>query len=180
MFPWRRDRRREFFDDFFPDFDEEFQQMEENMARIFDKIRETPEAEGEEKPYVYGFSMRVGPDGKPHIEEFGNVPGMGAPADTLGEGRQPLTDIIEGDTEVTVISEIPGVEKKNIKLESSKKSLTIDVDTAERKYHKQVRLPVEVQPETSKATYKNSVLRVTLKRKGKREDDKKGVNIRVE
>ena len=49
MFPWRRDRRREFFDDFFPDFDEEFQQMEENMARIFDKIRETPEAEGEEK-----------------------------------------------------------------------------------------------------------------------------------
>lgn len=180
MFPWRRGRRG-FFDDFFSDMDEEFRQMEENMAKVFEEAaKQSDKKPGPGGPFVYGFSMRVGPDGKPKIEEFGNVPGagmLGSPEE--GGGREPLTDVIEGDKEVTVIAELPGIEKKDINLEVAEDSLTIDVDTAERKYHKNLKMPCQVKPDSSKASYKNGVLEVKLKRV---EEKKRrgGVNVKID
>src|SRR5579875_18032 len=71
--------------DFFRDFDD----MEEEMSRMFNAfndisrnapkelVREYETSEGgkvrEVGPIVYGYSMTVGPDGKPHVREFGNV-----------------------------------------------------------------------------------------------------------
>ena len=58
------------------------------------------------QPFVYGFSMRVGPDGKPHIEKFGNTEASpfdmsarapaGGSSEAPGGSREPLTDVIEG------------------------------------------------------------------------------------
>jgi len=188
MFPWRRDKdgkRRGFFDDFFTDFDEEFKHMEENMGRIFDEVAKSRAGGKTEpgKPYVYGFSMNIGPDGKPHVREFGNV---GSKIKPTGEGgiseeREPLTDVIDREKEVTVIAEIPGVEKNDIKLKATKDLLDIKVDTAERKYHKGLKLPAEVKPDVSKATYKNGVLEVKLTKVEKKKQEKdKGVEIVIE
>lgn len=169
-----------FFDEFMPDFDEEFRQMEENMAKIFEDAMKRSKQAGEGKPYVYGFSMRVGPDGKPHIEEFGNVPGVsiGGP-EAITAGREPLTDVIEKEDAVDIIAELPGIEKKDINLEAGEKSLTIDVNTPDRKYHKELELPCEVKPDVTKATFKNGILEVKLPRV-KKKAMTGGFNVKID
>ncbi|MEM2935616.1 MAG: archaeal heat shock protein Hsp20, partial [Candidatus Bathyarchaeia archaeon] len=103
--------------------------------------------------------------GKPVIREFGNVrrpTGIGTPE--LTEEREPLVDVVTGDKVVQVIAEVPGVEKEDINLYTTEDRLTISVDTEKRKYHKEVELPVPVEPKSAKASYKNGVLEVTLER----------------
>jgi HSP20 family protein len=117
--------------------------------------------------------MRVGPDGKPHVEKFGNVSQMGyeRPGEKSDE-REPLTDVIEGKEDVKVIAELPGVEKKDIDLEAGEDSLLIKVDTAQRKYHKELELPCRILPDTTKANYNNGVLEVSIKRAEPKKDRK--------
>ncbi len=176
-------KRRSFFDDFFPDFGD-FSEFEEDMARMQEHMNalmrqalEASERKGSnvrvEGPFVYGFSMRVGPDGKPTIHEFGNVPRKSRKGEGAApEEREPLVDVITREREVSVIAEVPGVEKKDIRLKASKDALLIEVDTPERKYHKRVQLPVRVKEDSAKALYKNGVLEVTLSREspGKAEE----------
>lgn len=178
----------------FGDINEIFREMEETMEKEFKElskkapknlIRERTLPDGtkvkEWGPFVYGYSVTVGPEGKPQIREFGNVkPGAGIARPRLGvtERREPLVDIIETDGKVTVIAELPGVEKKDIKLHGTERFLTISVDTPERKYHKEVELPVEIQPKEATSTYKNGVLEVTMPKK--REKKAKGEPINIQ
>ena len=60
--------------------------------------------------------------------------------------------------------EIPGVDKRDIKISARADALEVSVDTDRRKYHKILRLPGKVKPETTKATYTNGVLDVTMER----------------
>jgi len=183
MFPWRRRRRDwdDFFrDDFFRDLDDEFREMEENIARMLEEVRKMSLKEPKEGgPYVYGFSMKVGPKGKPKIEEFGNIPGIVSGKMKIPSGREPLTDIIERDKEISIIAELPGIKKENIDLKIDENSLEINVDTPERKYHKRLGLPCEVKPEKVKATYKNGVLEVKIERVREKKK-KEGIRIKVE
>lgn len=135
-------------------------------------------------PFVYGFSMTFGADGKPVIKEFGNLrPTRRAkpwePPFDLKEEREPLVDVIEGDTDVRVIAELPGVEKEDIKLHATETSLTIDVAAKERRYHKELELPAEVDPKDAKSTYRNGILEVTLVKKVK-ERKPKGESIPID
>lgn len=141
------------------------------MSKDLDKLRQ-----GE--PYVYGFSMKVGPDGVPHIEEFGNTAEREYSRDGLEGGREPLTDVIKEDKEVTVIAELPGIEKSDIDLTTRKESLTIKVDTDKRKYFKKLPLPAEVDTDSAKASYKNGILEVRMKRK--EQEKPAGKKIRIE
>ncbi|MFH1722372.1 MAG: archaeal heat shock protein Hsp20 [Candidatus Altiarchaeota archaeon] len=162
MFP--KKGRRGLFDEFFGDFDSEFRRMEENMAHVFNQIKEQSGKnviEGE--PFVYGFSMRIGPDGRPQIEEFGNL-SKGITKNMEVPGREPLTDLIEGDDEITIIAEIPGIDKEDIELDVDEENLSINVDTSQRKYHKSLIFPCNVEPDSGKASYKNGVLEVKFKR----------------
>lgn len=178
MFPWRKRKDWDTEDDFFKDLDEEFREMEEHIAKMFsDLSRMSAEEQEGSSPYIYGFSMRVGPDGKPMIEEFGNIPPTGPDETSIPGDREPLTDIIEGDKEISVIAELPGVEKKDIHLNIHKDSLDMNVDTPERKYRKKLNLPCEVKPEKAKATFKNGVLEVKIERVEKA--GKKGVKVEI-
>lgn len=173
----RDDWRRDFGDFFaFDNIDDEFERMKEYMDRIMQRLME-----GEleyEKPFVYGFSMRVGPDGKPRIQQFGNTrPWTIGKEEEIG-GREPLTDIIEDDKTISVTIEIPGVEKDDIELNTAENKLTISVDTPQRRYYKEVVLPSKVNPELAKATYKNGVLDIILEKVVKK--DKRGKKIQIE
>ncbi len=161
-----------FDEGFFTGFDEEFRRMQEHMNRIFDEAMSGGE---DHKKYVYGFTMRTGPDGKPVVEEFGNVPRSGAAK--IGGEREPLVDVIDGEDEVSVIAELPGVDKKDIDLNAGERSLTISVDKEDRRYHKGLKLPADVDPDSVKATYKNGVLDVKLKRMEKKQEKKKKIQI---
>lgn len=76
--------------------------------------------------------------------------------------REPLLDVRSDNGIVHVIAEVPGVDKKSIKLNCSEKSLIISVDSERGRYYKEVDLPAEVDPKISKAKYTNGVLEVVL------------------
>ena len=173
---WFRRRRSPFMRRWgFDDVDKIFEEMEKMMEDEFkdfasrvpkDYVRERRLPDGstarEFGPFVYGYSMKIGPDGKPEVREFGNVKPRRNGLPQVQEEREPLVDIIETNGEIHVVVELPGVEKKDIKLSGTEDSLTITVDTPERKYHKEVTLPAKVNVKEAKTQYKNGVLEVTL------------------
>jgi HSP20 family protein len=134
--------------------------MDKMMDDMMRKAMELPQSgEGGPLPFVYGFSMSMGSDGKPVIREFGNVePSPRGPM--LKEEREPLVDIMEEQGQVVVVTELPGVEKEDIKLESTDRALKISVESPRRRYFKELELPHLVDPRTAKASYKNGVLEV--------------------
>jgi len=177
---FRRFRRRPLFPsrNFFEDMDREFERIFkeffEEVPKELIKERKLPNGSTIRQvgPIVYGYSVTIGPDGKPQIREFGNIkPSLKArPGFELKDEREPLVDVIEDPESVKVVAELPGVEKENVKLESGEKYLKISVDTEERKYYEELDLPAEVDPQSAKATFKNGVLTVSLaKKKPKRE-----------
>ena len=160
-------------------FSKSFEELERELPRNLIRERRTDRGYVREfGPIVYGYSIRIGPDGKPIIREFGNIrPGREPEVVELSEAREPLVDVYEEEDVVKVVAEVPGVEKKDINLTASEKKLIISVDTPQRKYYKEVDLPVEVDPQSAKATYRNGVLEVVLKKVGKGET---GVKVKVE
>jgi len=175
------------------DIDEAFKEMEELMAKEFEDLaKNAPETLIREQtlpdgtkvkswgPFVYGYSVTVGPDGKPKVREFGNFKAetrLGEPHLDIKEKREPLADVIPGDGEVRVIVELPGVEKKDIKLSGTEDKLTISVDTPERKYFKEVELPAKVETKKATSTYKNGVLDITIPKKKEEKTKSEPINI---
>lgn len=78
--------------------------------------------------------------------------------------RKPLIDTFESDDEIHVIAEMPGIEKKDIRLNATKTTLEIEAETENRRYAEHVDIQDEVYPDSAKANYNNGVLEVTLKR----------------
>lgn len=126
-------------------------------------------------PYVYGWSLRMGSDGKPHFEEFGNVPQeqqIGSSTETV-KRREPLVDVVEEEGIITITAEVPGVDKKDIDLEITEGTLCIKVDQNEREYYKEVKLPAEVEQDSATASYRNGILDIELKKTKKTKKGKK-------
>jgi len=162
---------------------EAFKQMENTMPEDMYRERRLPDGSvrREYGPFVYGYSVKIGPDGKPTIREFGNMkPGLmgegGAPLN-LTERMEPLVDVIEDGDTIKVLAELPGVEKRDIRLKATDHSLTINVDNPTRKYYKELEFPDEVDEKTVKSTYTNGVLEIVFRKK--RRDDA-GTEIRIE
>ena len=171
-------RRRDPFDFF--GVDDEFERVFREMERMMERIFRGPGTKIEPgKSFVHGFNIHIGPDGKPHVQEFGNRSLMDANGrPSISEEREPLTDVIEGKDEISVTLEIPGVEKEDIDLQVTKNKLKINVDTPHRKYHKEVDLPSPVKPKTTDATYKNGVLDIVIKKEEKTTGEGYRVNVR--
>jgi HSP20 family protein len=167
------------------------EEMEKDMAKMFkDMEKELPDETSKVTrlpdgsirrqygPFVYGYSVRVGPDGKPVIREFGNMkPSIeeGRPPLDLQEKREPLVDIIEQNGELRIVSELPGVDKEDIQLYVTENSLTLNVEKPGRNYYKELELPFQVDPNSAKSNYRNGVLETNLRKlikagKGKRID----------
>jgi len=173
-YPFRRDRDDWFddiFDDFwsrrwgdiFDEFDEYFRDMRRRMNRLIrDAMSGKLPEPREGGPYIYGWSFRIGPDGKPVFQEFGNIPHVGTVE--IPGSREPLVDVQETDDEVQITAEVPGVKKEDIDLEVIGNTLIIKVEGKDRKYYKEVELPAEVDPDSAKASYNNGVLDIQLKK----------------
>lgn len=198
---WFR-RRRGLFGgsrgDIFGQFDEMRKEMEKMFEEQFkdiqtkapkDLIREYETPGGgkvrEMGPFVYGYSMTIGPDGKPRVREFGNVrsplAGFGLGATTrplISSEREPLADITATDKEIKVIFEMPGVNKENIKINAYDTTLEVRSDDPQRKYHEVIDLPPEADVETARSTYKNGILEIVFDKK--KESKPKGKDIKIE
>src|SRR3954454_7275211 len=183
-----------------------FDDMQREMNRMFnvfnnlstnapkELVREYETQKGgkvrEVGPIVYGYSMTIGPDGKPHVKEFGNVKSLGNGGSSRNIGqyigkpqisaeREPLSDITTTDNEVKVILEMPGIKKEDIKINAYESKVEIKTaENAQRKYQKIIDLPKQTDLETARSTYNNGILEVTF---DKREENKpKGKEIKIE
>ena len=182
MDPYKRDRNRRRKDPFdFFRFDDEFERMFREMERMMEEMFRIPDNRLEPgKSFVRGFNIRVGPDGKPHIEEFGNHQISSDKGESsISDEREPLTDIMEGEQDISVTMELPGVEKEDIDLRVTKSELEIKVNTPQRKYHKTVDFSGKVKPKTTKATYKNGILDVVVQRKKPKQEDDDGYHVSI-
>ena len=168
-------------------FEEQFKDIQTRAPKELIREYETPEG-GKVKemgPFVYGYTMTVGPDGKPRVREFGNVRsplagfGLGASNRPLiSSEREPLADITTTDKEVKAILEMPGVNKENIKISVHDNSVEVKSNDPQRNYHEIIDLPPETDTETAKSTYKNGVLEIIFTKKN--ESKPKGKDIKVE
>lgn len=99
--------------------------------------------------------------------------------------REPLVDVREDAKEIIITAEVPGVDKKDIKLKiqtddldnhilvitarrdsSSKRKSEEDVfsSVSSLSYRKEVVLPTKVKNKTGKASYKNGILEVKFEK----------------
>ncbi len=162
-------------------FDSEFDRIFKRMSNSFfdiDDIFEEFKGNGSESgPYCYGYTMTVGPDGKPVVKEYGNVkPGLLPTADT----REPLVDTIVDEKEkvVKLIAEMPGVEKADVKIVVENKTVDLSAEHGDKKYHVKVPVKYKVDENSAKASYKNGVLQIIFKLI--EEEKQKGKTVEVE
>ena len=146
---------------------------------MMENLMKNKKGMGTGQPMVFGMNFKIGPDGIPKMEPFGNVQRKENGQTIVKDVREPLTDIIEEDDKIIVVAEMPGVEKKKIKLKATKNSITIigSDDNDERKYEITLDLPASIDPDHAKARYNNGILEVTLEKIDKRE---LGKNIDIE
>lgn len=160
-------------------FDDEFDRLFKRMSRSFmdlDDIFEETKDGSTFGPFYYGYSMTVGPDGKPHVKEYGNVrPGLLPSADT----REPLIDTIVDEKEkiLKLVAEMPGVEKADIKVVVEGNMVNLDAERGDKKYHGRVPIKHKVDADSVKAAYTNGILEVQFKLK--QEDKPKGKTVEV-
>ena len=185
--------RRKRFGSWFPDIDEMMKEMEKMMQDAFKNIeQQVPKNLVKERrmddgsivremgPIVYGYSVKIGPDGKPVVRKFGNIdafPNILGGGLTVKEEREPLVDIIKGENDLRVVAEVPGVNKEDLRVTANEDSITIESITSQPHYRKTVELPEEVDPSTAKSTYKNGILEISFKRKSR---SATGVSINIE
>ena len=184
-----RDMFKSFYD-MHKEMDSMFNDVSSNAPK--DLVREYQTSDGakvrEVGPIVYGYSMTIGPDDKPHVREFGNVKaGKNIAGQHLGidkqpqitTEREPLSDITTTDNEVKVILEMPGIKKEDIKINAYDEKVEIKTaDNAQRKYHKMLDLPKQADLETARSTYNNGILEVTFDKK--KEQKPKGKELKIE
>lgn len=184
--------RSTFFDEVLTDFSkmkEELELIERQAPK--ELVSEYKESDGTKVrkigPIVYGYSMTVGPDGKPVIREFGNVKrgqiyGLNAdvkPATPeIGEEREPMIDVLATGGNVKVTVEMPGVEKDKIKIDAYDNTVEVRSLEPTRKYHKLIDLPTEADVKTARSKYNNGILEITFDKK--KETKPKGKQIKIE
>lgn len=107
--------------------------------------------------------------------------------------RAVLFDIEDKGDKLEVTAEMPGVDKKDIKVNLTNDTLTIKAEKKEEKeekrknyyykersyggFYRSITLPVEVDPKTAKATYKDGVLQITIDKIEKKEKGATEVKI---
>ncbi len=109
---------------------------------------------------------------------FGETPETLLPGQQMPEVQVPFVDVIEKGNDIIVTADMPGVDKKDIKINLRDDMLEI---SAERKsereqkgeefyrhersfnrFYREIRLPALVDQSKAKATFNNGVLEITL------------------
>jgi HSP20 family protein len=160
--PWWRRRKKKS-----PWFDDIYEELEKLGYLIDETIQKASEGSSDKSPArrnrVQGFSIKLGPDGKPKIYEFS---GRQPPQieDEIDDDPEPLVDLIEDDKMLVVLAVLPGVKKEDIDLRVTETCLTVSIDADEFEWYNEFKLPTKVNPNSARASYKNGVLEVKMER----------------
>jgi HSP20 family protein len=130
-------------------------------------------------PVVYGYSVKIGEDGKPIVRKFGNInsfPGPLGGTFSVSEQREPLVDIIRDGENMKVVAELPGAGKDDLRISANETSVAIESISGERRYQKRIELPEPVDPASGKSNFKNGILEISFKLKNSKDH---GIPINV-
>ena len=170
-------------EDIFSNLDTEFGKMRKQMDSLMrDAVDGNLPENANKSPFVFGFSVKTGPDGFPVFEDFGNT--RIRPFSHQGEKpvvdtrREPLTDINEMEDQIAITVELPGVNKEDIDINVMEDKVEVNVKTESRKYFKSIDLSSPVETDSSKATYTNGILDLVLTKK--ESDEPKGTKVKVD
>jgi len=136
----------------------------EEIAKEFMKNRSKFGTKG---PFIYGFNFGIGPDGKPIMGSFGNIEKEPISGETkVRKNREPLVEVNEEGDHIIVVAEMPGVNKEDIELNATNRSITISTqkDISGISYFKEIDLPAAINQDYAKARYTNGILEVRLKK----------------
>ena len=160
------------FRDIVDEVDRIFDTMEKEMEDMMKHVYESS-SKLLDHPFVYGFSVRMGPEGEPIVRTFGD---RSTSEQTF---REPVYDqlINEEKGELKVLVELPGVDKEDIQLKSSEEDLTISARRGERIYSTNIKLNSPVESETASASYRTGILEVTFKLRGKANKGYTKINV---
>lgn len=169
-----------FRDRFFEQIDREFSDAEDMLNRMFKTVTESGNADSQTQPYFYGYQITVGPEGKPHIREFGNVRPSQKGLVEQSAIREPLVDssINEKENTLVITAEMPGITKEDVKVTMEEGLVTIHAEKGTKKYHTELPVDNELDADSTKASYINGVLE--LKIQFKKPIKSKSKEIKVE
>ena len=147
--------------------DKEFSDAEDMLTRVFRTVRESGPSSSKVVPYYYGYQITVGPDGKPHVREFGNARAASRGLIQQGNVREPLVDTTfdEKQNVFIITAEMPGITKQDVKVSLQKGLVTINAEKGDKKYHTEIPVESELDTDTAKGTYTNGILELKLKLK---------------
>jgi HSP20 family protein len=158
---WNRKKKKDlWFDDIYEELKRLRDLIDEAVQKAFETSSETPPVHS---TWVQGFSTKIGPDGKPMIQEQNNRK-SGPKKTKVSEDQEPLFDLIEDSETIVVLAALPGVQVNAIDIRATRYRLTVSVDTHNLKCHKELKLPARVIPKSAYASYNNGVLEVKLKK----------------
>jgi HSP20 family protein len=156
-----------FRDRFFEQIDKEFSEAEDMLNRMFRTVRESGTTASQTFPYFYGYQITVGPEGKPHIREFGNVRPSSKGLAEQSTVRQPLVDTAFNEKEniMVITAEMPGITKEDVKVSMEEGLVTIHAEKGNKKYHTELPVDKELDAESTKASYINGILELKIQLK---------------
>ncbi|MFA4907559.1 MAG: Hsp20/alpha crystallin family protein [archaeon] len=165
---WKKKTNRESIDPFegffgsMDNFEKIEKMMDDMMKGMLTKGRQS---NIERKPLVMGISIKMGADGIPRIEEFGNVKGQREGDPRISKSREPLADLREEPNAVTITAELPGISEKDLELKLGGKKLSIKAESKENSFAKELELPCEVNSKQMTKSFKNGILEIYLPKK---------------
>ncbi|MDA4121318.1 MAG: Hsp20 family protein [Thaumarchaeota archaeon] len=151
-------------DMYFGQFEKDIQDAVRNSISI---------SKAQSEPFVAGFSFKLGPEGKPSIQVFGDRP-------LHNDGfRSPLSEQIvdEKNRLLRIVLDMPGVKKEDIKVDTTDDGVVVEAESGNRKYKANMALKAEIKPESGKAEYKNGVLEILFSLRDKTNKGYRRVDI---
>jgi HSP20 family protein len=115
----------------------------------------------------YGFSLALGPDIEPAVEELGRPFSPDGEREYLGNEREPIVELVQGEHGLRVIAEVPGAAREGIALSVVGRTLTISAEAPAKKRRTDIELPFEVDPDHVTSRFNNGILEVNLKKAGR-------------
>jgi len=114
---------------------------------------------------------------------FEEMPGTGP--QTEGAAQMPYVDVMDRGSEILVTADLPGVDKKDIRINVSGNMLEVSAERkaeleksekdyvrrerSYRRFYRSMRLPAAVDKNGAKASFNNGVLEITLPKAEKTE-----------
>jgi len=160
--PWwrRRKKKSPWFNEIYEELERLGDMIDETMQKAFENSSENSPVR---RNHIQGFSIKIGPDGKPKIRPLNSRQPQPDKIE-ITDDLEPLVDIIDEEEMLVVLVALPGVNREDIDLRVTENCLTVTVDTDDFEWYDELNLPTKVKPKLASASYKNGVLEVRLEK----------------